>query len=92
MEAALYGGFTADGTIGVVKWEYCKAVDRHPDKLGGAWCFAGTRLQVLSLFEHLDQGATVDEFLEWFPEVTAEQEHAVLDFAKSSLKQPSAVA
>ena len=47
---------------------------------------------MVSLFEHLDQGATVDEFLEWFPEVTREQVHAVLYFAKSSLDQPAAAA
>jgi len=41
-----------------------------------------------SLFEHLDQGVTVDEFLDWFPEVAAEQVHEVA-FA---LERPVAVA
>ncbi len=50
-------------------WQDCKAVDRNPEKLGGKWCFAGTRMPVVSLFDHLDQGATIDEFLEWFPDV-----------------------
>ena len=73
-------------------WALCMAVDRNPNKLGGTWCFAGTRLPVLSLFEHLDQGSTIDEFLEWFPEVSAEQVHQVLSFAKRSLDQPAAIA
>ena len=60
--------------------------------MGGAWCFAGTRLAVISLFEHLDKGSTIDEFLEWFPVVSAEQVHEVLDFAKASLEQPVAAA
>jgi uncharacterized protein (DUF433 family) len=47
---------------------------------------------VASLFEHLDQGSTIDEFLEWFPAVSREQAHEVLRFAKSSLEQPAAVA
>jgi len=47
---------------------------------------------VASLFEHLDKGSSIDEFLEWFPAVTAEQIHEVLRFAKSSLEQPAAVA
>ncbi len=64
-------------------WDVCPVVDRNPQKLGGAWCFAGTRVSVLSFFEHLDQGSTVDEFLEWFPEVSAEQVHEVLAFAKA---------
>jgi uncharacterized protein (DUF433 family) len=75
----------------IMNWASCAAVDRNPNKLGGAWCFAGTRLPVLSLFEHLDRGSTIDEFLEWFPEVSAEQVHEVLGFAKGSL-EPSAVA
>ena len=45
-----------------------------------------------ALFERLDQGSTIDEFLEWFPEVSAEQVQEVLAFAKVSLKQPAIVA
>ncbi len=73
-------------------WSRCKAVDRSAGKLGGAWCFRGTRLPVASLFEHLDQGSTIDEFLEWFPSVSKEQVHEVLGFAKGSLDLPAAVA
>ncbi len=73
-------------------WTLCSAVDRNPGKLGGTWCFKGTRLPVASLFEHLDQGSTIDEFLEWFPSVSREQVHAVLAFTKSSLELPTAVA
>ena len=73
-------------------WSRCNSVDRSSGKLGGAWCFRGTRLRVASLFEHLDQGSTIDEFLEWFPSVTSAQVHEVLAFAKDSLEQPAAVA
>ncbi|MBS1830858.1 MAG: DUF433 domain-containing protein [Acidobacteria bacterium] len=72
-----------------MNWQCCKAVDRVPGKLGGAWCFAGTRLPVITLFDHLDKGSTVAEFLEWFPEVSAEQVHEVLAFAKDSLRIPA---
>lgn len=75
-----------------MNWELCEAVDRNPAKIGGAWCFAGTRLPVLSLFEHLDKGGTVDEFIEWFPEASRMQIHEVLEFAKASLERPTAVA
>ena len=75
-----------------MNWEFCTAVDRNPAKVGGAWCFAGTRLPVLSLFEHIDKGATVDEFVEWFPEISSRQVHEVLEFAKASLERPAAVA
>jgi uncharacterized protein (DUF433 family) len=73
-------------------WALCSAVDRNPAKLGGAWCFKGTRLPVASLFEHLDHGSTIEEFFEWFPEVSREQVHRVLAFAKESLEHPAAVA
>ena len=73
-------------------WNRCSAVDRNPGKLGRIWCFRGTRLPVAALFEHLDQGSTIDEFLEWFPSVNREQVHHVLAFAQSSLEQPTAVA
>uniref|UniRef100_Q02D39 DUF433 domain-containing protein n=1 Tax=Solibacter usitatus (strain Ellin6076) TaxID=234267 RepID=Q02D39_SOLUE len=73
-------------------WSRCGAVDRSAEKLGGRWCFRGTRLPVAALFEHLDQGSTIDEFLEWFPAVCREQVHEVLAFAKDSLEQPAAVA
>jgi uncharacterized protein (DUF433 family) len=73
-------------------WNLCSAVARSPGKLGGAWCFKGTQLPVAALFEHLDQGSTIDEFLEWFPSISRKQVHAVLAFAKSSLEQPAAVA
>ena len=73
-------------------WQHCKAVDRNPDKLGGKWCFAETRMPVVTLFEHLDQGGTIEEFLEWFPGVPAELVHEVLQFAMASLERPVAAA
>jgi uncharacterized protein (DUF433 family) len=73
-------------------WSVCSAVDRAPGKLGGAWCFRGTRLPVAALFEHLDHGSTIDEFLEWFPSVSRDQVHEVLVFARNSLEQPTAAA
>ena len=73
-------------------WSQCSAVDRSPGKLGGKWCFKGTRMPVESLFEHLNTGATINEFLEWFPGVPAELVHGVLEFAKESLRRLEPVA
>jgi uncharacterized protein (DUF433 family) len=73
-------------------WSECKAVDRNPNKLGGKWCFAGTRMPVASLFEHLDEGSTLEEFFEWFPDVPQELVHEVLRFTKESLERTPAVA
>lgn len=66
-------------------WEQCSAIERNPDKVSGAWVFRGTRVPVSALFDNLDSGATVDEFLEWFPGVTKDQVDEVLSFASKSL-------
>ena len=47
--------------------------------------FSGTRVPVTALFENLEDGATVDEFLEWFPGVSRKQVEQVLTFAAASL-------
>ncbi len=69
----------------MLDWTKCSAVERVPGKVSGAWVFQGTRLPVRALFENLEGGATVDQFLEWFPGVTRNQVLSVLKFAESSL-------
>ena len=69
----------------MANWETCEAVERHPEKLGGAWVFCGTRVPVSALFENLRDGATVDEFLEWYPGVDRDQIQSVLEHELSSL-------
>jgi uncharacterized protein (DUF433 family) len=67
-------------------WDECTAVERDPAKVSGAWVFTKTRVPVRALFENLEDGATVDEFVEWFPGVTRKQVEAVLEFAAASLE------
>lgn len=71
----------------MLDWSQCSAVERVPGKVSGAWLFTGTRVPVRALFENLEGGATVEQFLEWFPGVTREQVLAVLKFAESSLTE-----
>ena len=61
-----------------MNWEGCKAVESVPEKLSGAPVFVGTRTPVATLFENLKAGATVDEFLEWFPGADKRQVDEVL--------------
>lgn len=75
-----------------MNWENCPAVERDPEIMGGVWRFAGIRLAVASLFDHFDDGGSIDEFLEWFPDVREDQIHEILAFAKESLEHPVAVA
>ena len=56
-----------------------------PGRVSGARVFKGTRLPVRSLFENIDAGATVDQFLEWYEGVTRGQVIEVLHHAEQSL-------
>jgi uncharacterized protein (DUF433 family) len=69
----------------MLDWQDCPAVERVPDRVSGAWVFTGTRVPVHALFENLEGGSSIDEFLTWFPGVTREQVIAVLAHAQRSL-------
>ena len=69
----------------MIDWSSCPAVERSSDALSGAWRFKQTRVPVKALFENLESGATIDQFLEWFPGVKREDALAVLAFAEKSL-------
>ena len=60
-------------------WSSCRAVERHADRLGRAWVFQGTRVPVSALFENLRDGASVEQFLEWFPGVEKWMVEAALE-------------
>ena len=66
-------------------WESCEAVERHADKLSGAGLFQGTRVPVSALFENLRDGATVEQFLEWFPGVEGWMVEAALEHEVKAL-------
>lgn len=55
------------------------------DILGGQPVFRGTRVPVESLFDHLEAGVPLDEFLDDFPTVSKEQAIALLDVANKLL-------
>ncbi len=69
----------------MIDWSQCSAVERVPEKVSGAWVFKGTRVPVRALFENLESGATIQDFLNWFPGVTREQVLAVIRWAEQSL-------
>lgn len=70
----------------MTNWTKCKAVERNPRKISGAWAFTGTRVPVYALFENLESGVNVNEFLEWYPEVEAWQVESVLKHEAEYLK------
>jgi uncharacterized protein (DUF433 family) len=72
------------------RWKDCDAVERDAEKLGGAWVFRGTRVPLATLFENLRDGASIDQFLEWFPGVQRSQVEAVLEHEAMAAAHPEA--
>jgi uncharacterized protein (DUF433 family) len=68
----------------VVDWSECPAVERDPERVSGSFVFRGTRVPVSALFENLEDGASVTDFVAWFPGVTIAQARAVLEHAARS--------
>lgn len=56
-----------------------------PQILGGTPVFVGTRVPAQSLFDYLEGGETLDEFLRQFPSVKREQALAALELARDSV-------
>ena len=52
-----------------------------PERLSGAPAFRGTRVPVSALFTNLKSGASLDDFLSWFPGVSRKQVEEVLAYA-----------
>ena len=61
-----------------------------PKRMSGVPCFHGTRVPVDALFNNLEDGVGLDEFLDAFPDVTREQAVAVLEHAHQAILQPAA--
>ena len=60
-------------------------IHSDPEILGGTAVFVGTRVPVQSLFDHLEGGDSIDDFLEGFPSVRREQVIAVLEEFRKGL-------
>ena len=65
-------------------WVGCTAVEQDPWRVSDAWVFLGTRVPVAALFENLEDGISVTDFVELFPGVTQEQARLVLEHAARS--------
>ncbi|MDR1283403.1 MAG: DUF433 domain-containing protein [Opitutaceae bacterium] len=66
----------------MLTWTECPSVERSPETASGAWVFRGTRIPVSALFENLEDGANVEDFLDWFPGVTRQQVNDVLEVSR----------
>lgn len=59
-----------------------------PEIMSGTPCFRGTRVPVKTLFDYLEHGHALDEFLDDFPTVEKEQALAALEEARALLMAP----
>ncbi len=75
----------------MLDWSTCSAVERDAQRVSGVWVFKGSRIPVSTLFENLEDGIEINEFVELFPGVTLEQVRTVLDHAAQSLASPQIV-
>jgi uncharacterized protein (DUF433 family) len=62
-----------------------KLITSDREILGGVPVFTGTRVPVKTLFDYLEHGHPLDEFLDDFPTVKREHALAVLEFMKEKL-------
>jgi len=60
-------------------------VHSDPEIMGGTPVFVGTRVPVQSLFDYLEAGDSLEEFLEAFPTVSREQAVAALEIAREAV-------
>jgi uncharacterized protein (DUF433 family) len=60
-------------------------IQSDPEIMGGTPVFVGTRVPVQTLMDYLEEGSSLNEFLDHFPSVKREQAIAVLELAKDML-------
>jgi len=75
----------------VLDWDKCQAVSRSPDVMSGALVFKHSRLPVSALFENIKSGATIDQFLDWFPGPSRDQVEDVIRFVTESARSENLV-
>jgi uncharacterized protein (DUF433 family) len=65
-------------------------ITTDPEILGGVPVFKGTRVPIKTLFEYLENGYSLSEFLECFPSVTRDLAREVLECSERALLHPAA--
>ena len=73
----------------MIDWSSCAAVEHDADRVSGAWLFRGTRVPISALFQNLEDGVSVADFVELFPGVTLDQVCSVLEHAARSTLAPA---
>jgi uncharacterized protein (DUF433 family) len=74
----------------IIRFMKDEVIEINPEKVSGTPVFAGTRVPIQNLFDYIEGGETLEDFLEGFPPVTRQQAVAVLEQAKDSLFKEAA--
>jgi uncharacterized protein (DUF433 family) len=67
-------------------------IEINPKKMSGTPVFHGTRVPIQNLFDCLEEGETIDQFVDQFPTVTRSQVNGVLELSKERLLQSEVAA
>ncbi len=70
-----------------MSWQEYPSVVKNPEIMSGEYVFRGTRVPVRALFENLRDGATIQNFVEWFPGVSLESTRQALRLIELSLQK-----
>ncbi len=70
----------------MIDWSTCEVLERDPERVSGAWVFRGTRVPASALFENLEDGTDISQFVQWFPGVTIDQVKQVLEHVMNTTK------
>ena len=73
----------------MIDWSSCPSLELNPDLLSGARVFRGTRVPVVALFENLEDGVSINEFIELFPGVDLAHARSVLKYIAKSTIAPN---
>ena len=65
-----------------------KLITRSKDILGGVSVFAGTRVPVRALFDYLEAGRSLEDFLDDFPSVSKTQAVGLIKLSKANILNP----
>lgn len=60
-------------------------IEMNPNKMSGTPVFRGTRVPIQNLFDCIEEGETINQFLEQFPTVTRDQVNGILELSKERL-------
>ena len=67
-------------------------IEVNPNKMSGTPVFRDTRVPIKNLFDCIEEGETIDQFLDQFPTVSREEVNGVLELSRERLLESEAAA